>query len=286
MKNILKYSMGAFMTLLMMASCDPQESSKYALGTSPDPSELSFTATPSASNPNIIELKNTSSFKGGVIYWEMGNGAHATGQTAEARFPFANTYKITMQVYNEGAPVTITQDVTIANNDPAQINKEAIKLAGGLDGNKTWVLDRTHDGHFGVGPAGGNGPDWWSCPAEGKAGCSLYENEFTFNLDGNYNVVWTNKGYIYTNGAGKDALGKPSKVPPAGDFDVAYTPKASYLFTIDDGKIKLSDDGFFGHYVGTSTYKILNVTEDEFYIMCESALESGNGWWYRFVPKK
>ncbi len=286
MNNIFKYSLNMLMAIFVITSCDPQEDNDYSLGASPDISRLSISATPSASNPNVIELANSSDYKGGVIYWDLGNGSNATGQTAEAKYPFASTYTVTMQVYNPGAPVTISKDIVISQNDPNQINQSAIILAGGLDGKKTWVFDRTHDGHFGVGPAGASGPDWWACPAEGKAECSLYENEFTFNLDGGYNMIWTNKGKIYTNSGGKDALGKPATVPPAGDFDVEYTPNPAYTFSIDGSTLKLSNGGFFGHYAGTSTYKILSITENEFYIMCESTVESGNGWWYRFVPKK
>lgn len=286
MKNRYKYSLGLLLSCFIMAACAPQEDNDHSLSGTPDTGRLSFTATPSATNPNVIELKNTSAFKGGVIYWEMDNGSHAMGETAEAKYPFANTYTITMQVYNHGVPVTVSQQVIITQNDPEQINKDAIILAGGLTGSRTWVFDHTHEGHFGIGPVGGNGPAWWSCPPEGKAGCSLYDNEFTFNLDGGYNMTWTNKGKIHTNASGKDALDKPGTASPAGDFDVEYTPATAYTFSIDGNLLKLSNNAFFGHYAGTSTYKIVNISDNEFYIMCESAVESGNAWWYRFVQKK
>ena len=49
----------------------------------------------------------------------------------------------------------------------------------------------------------------------------------------------------------------------------------------------LSNDAFFGHYAGTSTYKIESRwTDDALYLSCASKVESGNKWWYRFIPKE
>lgn len=101
-------------------------------------------------------------------------------------------------------------------------------------------------------------------------------------------MIWKNNGYIYTNEAGKNALGGTAVVPPAGDFDVKYEPKDAYTFTLNEtGKtITLNNGAFFGHYAGTSTYEILSLTDDELYLKCTSTVESGNGWWYRFIPKE
>lgn len=290
MKNIFKIGLFALVTAFAMTSCDPQDGDDHSLGVKPQESQLSFTATP-GSNPNVVTLKNISSLKGLVVTWDLGNGVTAKGEEVVASYPFANTYTIAMTAYNTGGSTTITQTITIANNDESQIEPKAIILAGGLTGSKTWVFDRAHDGHFGVGPGAGNPdyngtPSWWSCPAEGKAECALYENEFSFHLDGGYNMTWVNKGKIYTNGAGKDKLPGVATVPGAGDFDVEYIPKEAYTFTVDGDKLKLSDDAFFGHFAGTSTYTIKTLNENELYLECSSAVESGNGWWYRFVPKK
>lgn len=289
MKNIFKLGLIALMASITVSSCDPQENDDHSLGVKPLESQLSFTVTP-GSNPNIITLKNTSSIVG-VAVWDFGNGGTAKDDQVTASYPFANTYTVALTLYNTGGSATKTQTITIANNDESQIEPRAVILAGGLTGSKTWVFDRAHDGHFGVGPNESHpdykgAPIWWPCPAEGKAECSLYENEFSFHLDGGYNMTWTNEGKVYTNGAGKDKLPGVATTPPAGDFDVTYTPKDAYTFSIDGKKIKLSDGAFFGHYAGTSTYTIKTLNENELYLECSSAVEADNGWWYRFVPKK
>lgn len=285
MKKYFNKIIIACLALAGFTSCDPQDNDDHELGAPAPESAVSFSVTPSADNANIVELKNTSTVPG-VAVWDLGNGSTVKGESVTQSFPFAGEYTISLSLYTRGGVTTKTQNITIANNDPSQIPANAVLLAGGMTGSKTWVFDRTHDGHFGVGPADADGPSWWSCPAEGKADCSLYENEFTFNLDGNYNMVWKNKGNVYSNDAGKGALGGTAVAPPAGDWDITYTPKEAYTFTVSGDQLVLSDGAFFGHYAGTSTYKILNLTEDELYIMCASTVENGNGWWYRFIPKK
>ena len=68
MKSIFKASlilavMGAF-----LFSCAPLDKDDYKLGDPVNESLLSFTSSPSASSPNIIVLKNTSS-TAGVALW-------------------------------------------------------------------------------------------------------------------------------------------------------------------------------------------------------------------------
>jgi hypothetical protein len=160
----------------------------------------------------------------------------------------------------------------------------ASNLAG-----KTWVFDQYHDGHFGVGPADDSSPSWWACPAEDKDGSSLYTQEFTFTQVG-VKLEWKNNGYIYSNEPGKNALGGDFIDNPggAGDFDVKYEPKGGYTFTLSESEktITLSSGAFFGFYTGSSTYDILSLTDDELYLRNKSAVEAGNGWWFRFIPKE
>ncbi len=294
MKNIIKYSLWAIVTVFALTSCDPQESTDYALGETPTESQLSFTATPSTSNANIIEFANTSEISG-VAVWSLGNGSTAKGDASSSKYPMAGTYTVTMTLYTSGGSATISKAITIAKNDFSLLNTPMYNaLTGGASNlqGKTWVFDQYNDGHFGVGPAGGDSPSWWSCPAGGKDGSSLYTQEFTFTQVG-VKMTWKNNGSVYTNAngaAGLKALGYGNAVlnPTVGDYDVEYQPKASYTFSLNeaDKTITLSDGAFFGHFAGTSTYKIITLTDDVMYIKCTSSVESGNGWWYRLVPKE
>lgn len=279
----LSIAMGGF------TSCDPVDSDDHSLGVVPQENQLAFSATPTADKANVVEFKNESNISG-VVLWDLGNGGTAKGESVKAQYPFKGEYTVAMTLYTTGGSATITKVVSITDDDMSLLNTPMYNaLTGGaanLEG-KTWVFDQYHDGHFGVGPADSGKPDWWSCPANGKENSSLYTQEFTFVQVG-VKMIWKNNGSIYTNEAGKNALGGTAVVPPAGDFDVEYAPKESYTYSLDEVNktLTLSDGAFMGHYAGTSTYTILSLTEDELYLKAVSTVENGNGWWYRFVPKE
>lgn len=295
MKNILKYGFSLLMVVLALASCDPQDSNDHSLGIKPQESQLAFTVTPSTTKPNVVAFKNESSITG-VVTWNFGNGKTAKGNAVSAEYPFKGEYTIAMTLYNTGGSTTITKVVSIVNDDMSLLDTPMYNaLTGGADNinGKTWVFDQYHAGHFGVGPEKKDDgskettPAWWSCPANGKLESSLYNQEFTFIQVG-VKLIWKNKGEIYTNAAGKDALGKPATIPGAGDFDVKYTPDESYTYTLDETNkiLTLSAGAFVGHYAGTSKYEILKLTDDELYLRASSTVETGNVWYYRFIPKE
>ncbi len=298
MKNILKYGIFALMSVFILTSCDPQDGDDYKLGSDPNPSELEFKITPT-STKNVYTLEDISP-RAGVAVWDMGNYSKDKGVNVTAQYPFKGEYTITMTLYTTGGSTSISKKLIIEDDNFDLLDTPMYNtLTGGFDNaeGKTWVFDRANDGHFGVGPATDSKPSWWSCPAEGKAGCSLYEQEFTFSMskETGLKLVWANKGKIYTNAAGKDDLAKKgypnASEPPAGDWDVEYTPLASYGYLMNEAAMSLEilDGGFMGHYTGSSSYSILNEMDEEnevLYLKNVSAVESGNGWWYRFVPKK
>jgi FOG: PKD repeat len=293
MKNIIKHGLFLLMAVFVMASCDPQEGDDYALGAAPQESQLSFSVTPKSGQPNIVDFKDESSVNG-VALWNFGNGATAKGTNVSAQYPFAGTYNITMTLYTTGGSVSKSQSITVANDDMALLNTPMYNALTGGAANlagKIWVFDQYHAGHFGIGPATGTTPEWWSCPAEGKEGASLYTQEFTFTQVG-VKLNWKNNGKVYTNSSGVAALaglGYPnSAATPVDDYDVEYAPKASYTFTLNETAktLTLSDGAFFGHYAGVSSYQIVTLNENELYLRCVSALETGNAWYYRFIPKE
>lgn len=295
MKNIIKYGIFALMSVFIFASCNPQDNTDYELGSEPTTDELNFTVTPSAETPNVLILNNTSS-RAGVAVWDLGNFSKDKGPEVKGLYPFKGEYTISMTLYTTGGSTKISKTITIADDDFDLLDTKMYRdLTGGFDDadGKTWVFDSTVDGHFGVGPASDTKPSWWSCPAGGKAGCSLYKQEFTFSMSKTtgLKLVWKNEGKIYTNGVGKDDLAKKgypnASEPPAGDWDVEYTPAPSYTFTMNEAAMSLilGDGAFFGHYTGNPSYTILDLNEEVLYLKVVSGVEPGNGWWYRFVPK-
>ena len=293
MKKLLFSTMIACFALAGFTSCNPQDSDDHALGAEPQVSQLAFTATPTAAKANVVEFTNISSVPG-VALWDLGNGTTAEGTTVQGQYPYAGTYTITMTLYTAGGSATMTQDITIANDDATLLDTPWFNaLTGGASATngKTWVFDQYHENHFGVDDANAyprSSGFWWGCPAEGKEGSSLYEQEFTFVLDGTQ-LIWKNKGNIYTNANGMNALGTGgTENPVVGDYDCPYTPADNLTFSLNeaDKTLTLSGGAFLGHYAGTSTYYIEKLTDDELWVYCKSTVEAGNAWWYRFVPKE
>ena len=63
---------------------------------------------------------------------------------------------------------------------------------------KTWEWNHTVAGHFGCGPFGGTGTEWWSAGAEDKKDWSLYDDKITFGADGSY-IYDPGDGQLYVN---------------------------------------------------------------------------------------
>jgi len=296
MKNIIKYGVYALMFIFIITSCNPQDNDDNKLGPEPTTSELDFSITPSTETPNILNIKNTSS-RSGIAVWDLGNYATGKGETIEGVYPFEGEYTITLTLYTSGGSTSITKKVTIANNNFDLLDTEMYNnLTGGFDNveGKTWIFDSSKEGHLGVFP---NDKSWsWNAGPNEKATSSLYKQEFTFSMSKTtgLKLVWKNEGKVYTNTAGRKALaelGYPNATNPVGeenDYDVEYTPKSSYSFTVIEtaGLLILTEGAFMGHYAGTSTYRIVNLTENEMELNCSSILEEGNNWRYIFKPKE
>ena len=293
MKSIFKSSLALVVLGALFFSCAPLDRDDYHLGQAVSESQLSFSASPSASSPNIIVLKNTSSVPG-VALWDLGNGTNAKGDEVSVPYPFKGEYTVSMSLYTQGGSATISKVVSISDDDYGLLDTPGFNaLTGGaaaVEG-KTWVFARYTKGHFGVGDVNAapetNGPAWWQCDPNGKDGCSLYENEYTFIQKGT-KLIWKNQGYIYTNENGMNHLGIAGTPNAAvGDFDVPYVPADNLTFSLDEdnGVLNLSGGAFFGFYTGVSEYRIIRLTEDEMYVWCGSAAEPGNAWYFILVPK-
>lgn len=278
---------------LLFIACEPQEMDDYGMGKMVSESDATFSVTPKVDKPNVVIFENTSSLPG-VAVWNLGNGSKGKGQSVSGEYPFAGTYEVAMTLYTQDGSATKKFSLVVAEDDLSLLEHPLYTaLTGGaekLEG-KTWVFDQYNKGHFGVGPVDDVAPSWWAAAPNDKLECSLYKNIFTFKQVG-VELNWTNEGYVYTNGAGLPGLAalgyNKTVVPPAGDFDVEFSPAANYTFSLNttDSTLTLSDGAFFGHYAGSSVYEIISLTETEMYLKVRSIAESGNGWWYRFIPEE
>lgn len=123
-----------------------------------------------------------------------------TGNGLLLRFRDEGKHTVEVKAYNAHGISVGSQMVEFTLNntyrdpfDPAPYIKA---LSDGST--KTWEWNHTVAGHFGCGPFGGTGTEWWSAGAEEKKDWSLYDDKIIFGADGSY-VYDPGDGQLYVN---------------------------------------------------------------------------------------
>ncbi len=123
-----------------------------------------------------------------------------TGNGLLLRFRDEGKHTVEVKAYNAHGISVGSQMVEFTLNntyrdpfDPAPYIKA---LSDGSS--KTWEWNHTVAGHFGCGPFGGTGTEWWSAGAEEKKDWSLYDDKITFGADGSY-IYDPGDGQLYVN---------------------------------------------------------------------------------------
>ena len=210
MKTTLKY-IALSMSAALMAACSPD----YI---TPDQAKL-----PQAADFDVqVEVNQETNYvtfnmnnNGIVPVWIVGatdpidnaNGSKVTGKNYAytgngllLRFRDEGKHTVEVKAYNAHGISVGSQMVEFTLNntyrdpfDPAPYIKA---LSDGSS--KTWEWNHTVAGHFGCGPFGGTGTEWWSAGAEEKKDWSLYDDKITFGADGSY-VYDPGDGQLYVN---------------------------------------------------------------------------------------
>lgn len=210
MKTTLKY-IALSMSAALMAACSPD----YI---TPDQAKL-----PQAADFDVqVEVNQETNYvtfnmnnNDIVPVWIVGatdpidnaNGSKVTGKNYAytgngllLRFRDEGKHTVEVKAYNAHGISVGSQMVEFTLNntyrdpfDPAPYIKA---LSDGST--KTWEWNHTVAGHFGCGPFGGTGTEWWSAGAEEKKDWSLYDDKITFGADGSY-VYDPGDGQLYVN---------------------------------------------------------------------------------------
>ena len=210
MKTTLKY-IALSMSAALMAACSPD----YI---TPDQAKL-----PQAADFDVqVEVNQETNYvtfnmnnHGIVPVWIVGatdpidnaNGSKVTGKNYAytgngllLRFRDEGKHTVEVKAYNAHGISVGSQMVEFTLNntyrdpfDPAPYIKA---LSDGST--KTWEWNHTVAGHFGCGPFGGTGTEWWSAGAEEKKDWSLYDDKITFGADGSY-IYDPGDGQLYVN---------------------------------------------------------------------------------------
>lgn len=276
--------------LLLMAvtACEPQLSAGPDLEPVPQSDEVTFEYEHNADNPNVVEFTNTS--KGFKALWDLGNGQTLEGQTVTGEYPLKGEYTVSLTIFTESGQAMNSQTITVEETNALMLDDPDLNLlTGGTDQveGKTWVIDRTQQGHMGVGPVEGATPEWWAAGSDEKTGKGLYDDEYTFKLNG-FTYEQHTSGDIYVNTGYPDEFSGAVQEDGGNDYIAPFEGGSdfNFVFKEEEGKkiLEITGGGHIGYYSGSRTYEILTLTENELYI--RSLNHDGSAYWYqRLIPK-
>jgi hypothetical protein len=304
MKSSLKNLIGILVILITFNSC---KKITYTLGDLTPPSNVVVTTVvqgQDASHPNgdgsgnvtiSISSDYALSYKVDydvstpvdLVYIPSGSVTHKYTSTG------LHTYTITAVVYGKGGvSSSVTKDVTVQSDfvpDPTLVTNLT------NDASKTWVVDKSIPGHFGVGPwSGSSSPDWWSAGVNEKVACCncFYTATFTFTKvsSTSYTLQASTPNGAFTKTGSLTSL---SGIPATGDegcYNYGGGTSAFSLIPASTGissskstqtSIELSGTAtFIGYGATLKEYEILSISPTAMYLRVQGT-ETGNAWYIK-----
>ena len=164
-------------------------------------------------------------------------------------------------------------------------------LTGGAS--KTWYVASALSGHLGVGPVESATPDWYSAPPNDKesVGC-FYSDVITISEQGGImSYVLDNQGATFFNADFLSVAGGSGSEDQCLTFDTSGTKTlnlASASSTVPEEEstgtqMIISDSGFMSYYIGTSSYEILEITEDYMQVRAIPSNNATIAWYLKFT---
>ena len=213
-----------------------------------------------------------------------------------------HTYTITAVVYGKGGTSTsTTKDVTVRSDftaDPVIVTNLT------NDASKTWVVDKSVPGHFGVGPWDVNSirPEWWAAAINEKVACCncFYTATFTFTKVASSNAftlqvaspdgAFTKTGALTTLPGIPGACGEACYSYAGGTSNFSFgratsgalgTPTNPANYPSTETSILLAGNNtYIGYGSLLKEYEILEITPT-FLLLRVQGTETGNAWYLK-----
>ena len=289
MKKFIRYIIYV-LPLFALAACMEE----YTLDDNPPTAEQAgFSFVPTAESDNILEFTADGDFF--LMNWDLGNGSSGSGKTVTGTYPTKGTYTVTLTVFNKGGSLSESRDIVTAETDSLLLDTPLFNnLTGGAEAveGKTWQIDATRAGHFGVGPdpssPAGDFPEWYQAAPNEKAGSGMYTDRYTFFLD-SFNFNMETNGFVYLNAAqGSNFPGAFD--PGVGDLSAPYEAPDGLKWSMAEPEggypeLTISQGGFLGYYAGGRTYQIINIEENEMLLRFVDQANQGLAWYIRLIPE-
>lgn len=303
MKTNIKYISVLLIAILFVVSSCSEES--YSLGELTAPNNIVITSEivgQDATHPNgdgsgevnfSITGDNALSYK-----IDFGTGAQEsftvlTKPTASTKYTEqgVHTYVVTVVAYGTGGASTVTTTEIDVRSDFNVDPTIVTDLTN--DGAKTWSVNPSVAGHFGVGPwVGSSTPEWWSAGIDEKvasANC-FYTATYTFTKlsNGTYTLKVETPDGVFAKGeyTNLPITGTAEECYPfTGDTrPIAFAAASSGIENSTKTTIAVAGkDGFIGYGSCTNTYEILSISGDSMYLRSQG-VESGNAWYMILKP--
>jgi hypothetical protein len=304
MKNISKLFLSFLATAILLSACKEKE---YVLGDLKAPTNLVITtvvkgvttATPNGDGSGdvtfTVSADNALSYK---IDYDATNALDLvylpTGTTTKKYTTLGtNTYKVTAVAYGRGGTsTTITKDITVQSNFTPDAAVVA-NLTGGSS--KTWIVDKSVGGHFGVGPFTGSiVPEWWAASVNEKvtAAPCFYTAGFKFTAvsASSYTLqVTTPDGAFTKTGANATLAGIPGSgdegcyAYAGGTSNFSFIPASSAVPAANSTRTSILLAGtntFIGYGSLQKEYEILSISATAMYLRVQGT-ETGNAWYIK-----
>jgi PKD repeat protein len=278
-KMITRIALYAAIPLLFLSSCEDEPV--------PDPI-ASFQYEISADD--FLEVVFTNYSQNAESYsWDFGDGENSTEENPTHAYTAAGNYTVILTATNaDGVNAEYQESIEIV--DP----NEALKLLTG-EVSKTWKLYR-EGVSMSYGPNAGNPAGWWAgLENDGSRPC-LYNQEFTFHLDGTYEfndngMFWGEFGVFDgtdrfevcfeatpANMVNKDGVDVSAWLSGTHEFE--YTPSAGTVTLTGEGAWigipKLGTDSDGSVPVSSVTFNV-DITEETGYDLMTVTFDYGDG---------
>ena len=319
MKKNIKYILGVFFVLLLTTTSCTQET--YSLGDLTAPSNVVINADivgQDASHPNgdgsgDVNFSITGDNILGVsIDYDASNAVDLVflpnaAITKKYTKLGLNTYTVTVVASGRGgSQTTVTKDIMVQSNftpDPAIITNIT------NDASKTWIVDKSVAGHFGVGPWSDadlvkmTTPVWYSAAVNEKVACCncFYTSTFTFTKDvasGTFSLtVATPDGAFTKPGTWAGGLPGIKDLPTSttdacfpyagGTSAFSFVPSSSGVAaSAPSTQVAMELSGvttYIGYGSTLKDYEILSLTSTTMYLRVQGT-ETGDAWYIKMIP--
>ncbi len=305
MKTVKLFKTGFFLALLLLlGSCRETE---YSLGELTPPANLVVNieivgqtpATPNgdgsgdinvtATARNVIAYKIDFGLTPEPNFVPLVDGRVSRKMTRTGTHP----YTITVVAYGAGgSSTTVTQQVTVRMD---WVVNPVIVTNLTNNASKTWVVDRSVDAHFRVGPWADPATIWWSAGIDDKVDAApcFYTAQYIFTRTGPATfTVRVVSPLIFAN-ASRTNLPMPAGA--AGEACYPFVDRTRALtfapaetgilppFSTQTNFIVDGIDGFVGYGSASNTYEILEITDNYMYVRTRG-VNAFLAWYLKFRP--